>query len=62
MKQSKTNVPVYMIFFNRPDTLKKVFESVKEARPAQLFLACDGPREGRPDDVENVKKCKAFFR
>lgn len=34
----EVDVPVYMIFFNRPEPLKKVFESVKKARPSKLFL------------------------
>ncbi len=57
-KSWKVDVPVYMIFFNRPDTLKMVFDAVKEARPSKLFLACDGAREGRADDAENVARCK----
>ncbi len=54
----EVDVPVYMIFFNRPEPLKKVFESVKKARPSKLFLACDGPRTGRSDDIENIKTCR----
>ncbi|MBO5480976.1 MAG: hemolysin activation protein [Clostridia bacterium] len=56
--KAKTDVPVFMIFFNRPDTLKLVFEAVRQARPSTLFLACDGPRDNREDDKENIKKCK----
>ena len=36
-KPFKTDIAVAMIFFNRPDTLKKVFESVRNARPSKLF-------------------------
>lgn len=60
MEKWKIDVPVFMLFFNRPDTLEKVFESVKKAKPSKLFLTCDGPREGRKDDIENVEKCKAI--
>lgn len=58
MHESKTSVPVFLIFFNRPDTFRMVFDEVKKARPAQLFLACDGPRQGRMDDIMNTEKCK----
>lgn len=58
MKKWQIDVPVYLIFFNRPDTFAKVFESVKKAKPSKLFLVCDGAREGRKDDVENIKKCQ----
>ena len=55
---SKVDVPVLITFFARPDTLQKVFDSVKEARPSTLLLWQDGPRKGRQDDVENIKKCR----
>lgn len=52
------DLPVLLIFFNRPDTFEKVFEAVKKARPSKLFLACDGPRKDRPDDAEKIIECK----
>lgn len=52
------DVPVALVFFNRPDVFAKVFECVKMARPSKLFLILDGPRNNRPDDAENVEKCK----
>ena len=54
----KTDVPVFMIFFNRPDTLAEVFEAVKQAKPSKLFLACDGSRKGNKNDEEAVRLCK----
>ena len=58
MKDFKVDVPVLLIFFARPETLEKVFESIREARPSTLLLWQDGPREGRPDDIENIMKCR----
>lgn len=55
---SKIDVPVLITFFVRPDTLKKVFASVREARPSTLLLWQDGPRDNRPDDIENIEKCR----
>jgi len=52
------DLPVLLIFFNRPDTFQKVFEAVKKARPSKLFLACDGPREGNTNDAEKINECK----
>lgn len=60
MQRWKTNVPVYLNFFNRPDTFKYVFEAVREAKPRILFLACDGARENRSDDLDNTRKCQAI--
>ena len=58
MYKAKIDLPVLLIFFTRPDTLEKVFEKVKEARPSKLFLACDGPREGNANDVLKIEECK----
>lgn len=57
-KEWKIDVPVLLIFFARPDTLKQVFESIRETRPSTLLLWQDGPRENRPDDIENIQKCR----
>ena len=61
MKHSaKIDVAVLITFFARPDTLQRVFDSVKEARPTTLLLWQDGPRKNRPDDVENIQKCRSI--
>lgn len=36
--------PVLFIVFNRPDTTARVFEAIRQARPALLLVAADGPR------------------
>ena len=58
MKKWNIDVAVLCIFFARPEQFKKSFEAVKKARPRVLLLWQDGPREGRDDDVENIKKCR----
>lgn len=58
MEKWKVDVPVYLNFFNRPDTFGQVFEAVRRAKPSKLFLSCDGPRDGRPEDVLNIKQCQ----
>lgn len=58
MDKAKTNVPVMLLFFNRPQPLKRVFEAVREAKPKQLFLVQDGPRANRESDVENIQACR----
>ena len=55
---AKIDVPVLLIFFARPETFEKVFESVRQARPSTLLLWQDGPREGREDDVIGVQRCR----
>jgi len=44
--------PILFLIFNRPDSTQIVFNEIKKAKPAQLFVSADGPREGRPRDRE----------
>lgn len=55
---NQLNTPVALIFFTRPETLKKVFEEVRKVKPKQLFLIQDGPRDGKPDDISRIKECR----
>ncbi|MEM9474852.1 MAG: glycosyltransferase family 2 protein [Pseudomonadota bacterium] len=38
------NSPVLFLVFNRPETTARVFEAIRVAKPARLYVACDGPR------------------
>ena len=58
MNKWEIDVAVLCIFFARPEQFEKSFEAVRKARPKVLLLWQDGPREGREDDVENIKKCR----
>jgi len=55
---SMVDVPVMILFFNRPDTLQQVFNAVKKARPSTLLLVQDGAREGREGEEELVLQCR----
>lgn len=48
--------PVALIFFNRPETFKKVFDEVKKAKPNKLFLIQDGPRNEK--DEAKIAECR----
>ena len=50
--------PVLFFIFNRPQTTKKVFACIREARPSQLFIVADGPRAGRTDDNEKCERAR----
>lgn len=49
--------PVLVLAFNRPDTTRRVIESLRPVRPGRLFFAVDGPRESRNEgqQVEEVQ-------
>ncbi|HBE71611.1 MAG TPA: hemolytic protein HlpA-like protein [Planctomycetaceae bacterium] len=44
--------PILLLVFNRPDLTATTFESIRQARPQQLFIAADGPRIGRNNERE----------
>ncbi|MEG0034957.1 MAG: hypothetical protein RSC93_12280 [Erysipelotrichaceae bacterium] len=62
MKEYKVDVPVLMIFFNRPKQLEKSFEAIRKAKPSKLYLYQDGPRDGNMEDAMNVKKCQDIVK
>ncbi len=56
--QSKIDISVLLIFFNRPGCLSKVFEQIKIARPSRLFLYQDGARDGNEKDAAGIQQCR----
>ena len=49
-KSALVDAAVAIVFFNRDDTLKEVFKRISQARPSELFLIQDGPRENNEND------------
>jgi hypothetical protein len=50
--------PVLFLVFNRPATTRAVFESIRSMRPAELYVAADGPRPGVEDDAEKCEQTR----
>ena len=46
------SAPVLFIIFNRPDTTRRVFEQIRNAKPPRLYVAADGPRPNVPTDPD----------
>lgn len=55
-KPAKVDVAVLILFFNRPERLKEVFDEVRKARPSRLFLYQDGPRGEA--DMAGIEGCR----
>ena len=53
---AKTDIAVLLVFFNRPETFRLVFNEVRKARPSRLFLYQDGPRGER--DKAGIEACR----
>lgn len=49
---------VLLLVFNRPDTTARVFEAIRRARPALLYVAADGPRPGREGEAERCEEVR----
>lgn len=61
MTEWKLTTPVVLIIFNRPQTTRRVFEEIRSARPPRLFVICDGPRAGRPQEQRLVQEARAII-
>ncbi len=46
---------VLFVVFNRPEPTARVFEAIRKARPPRLYVAADGPRDGREGEAEKVE-------
>ncbi len=51
---------VLFIIFNRPDTTKRVFDKIREARPARLYIAADGPRPSNPSEQKICNEARSI--
>ena len=51
--------PILLLIFNRPTKTQQVFDQIKKAKPKQLFVAADGPRNsvaGEAKQCEDTRK------
>jgi hypothetical protein len=62
MKESAFETPVLFLIFNRPDTTKRVFNEIRRAKPAELYIAADGPRKTKPGELELCNKTRAIVK
>ena len=55
------NTPILFLIFNRPDTTKKVFNAIKKATPAKLYIASDGPREAKENEFKLCQESRSII-
>ena len=53
------NTPILFIIFNRPDVTARVFAEIRKAKPKQLFVVADGPRDSK---IGEKDKCEVTRR
>ena len=54
------STPVLLIAFNRPESTARVLRSLAEIKPQKLYVACDGPRSGRPGEARRCEVVRAL--
>jgi hypothetical protein len=54
--------PVLLLIFSRPDTTRRVFDTIRQARPTRLYVAADGPRPGHPTDAARCAATRAVVQ
>ncbi len=52
---------VLLIVFNRPEIARGLLECMRACRPAQLFIAADGPRPQHESDVQRCEETRRVF-
>ena len=54
--------PVLVVYFNRPEVLERTLRALAEFRPAEVYLASDGPRTTHQDDALLIARCHNTVR
>ena len=60
MNEFNLTTPIAFIIFNRPDTTKRVFEAIRLAKPEQLFIIADGPRNNKAGEEQKCLETRAI--
>lgn len=61
-KINRVDIAVLFIIFNRPQTTAQVFEAIRKAQPARLYVAADAPRTNNPADAVKCAEVKEIVK
>ena len=56
------DIAVLYIVFNRLDTVKKVFQRIREIKPSRFYVAADAAREGVEGEVEKCNEIREYIK
>ena len=59
MQEKSLKTAILFLVFNRPDTTRKSFEAIRQARPERLYIGADGARPEREGEQEKADACFA---
>ena len=54
--------PILLLIFNREDTTQKVFDVIRLQKPKYLFVAADGARKNKSDEVERCQRVRDIIK
>lgn len=54
-------VPILFLTFNRPEHTRRTLARIRAAAPARLYVHCDGARDGKPGEAEQVKMVRQII-
>lgn len=57
----QVDVPVLLLVFNRPEQTAQVIDAIKTWDIARLYVAADGPRSDRPEDVDLCERTRSLI-
>jgi hypothetical protein len=52
------STPVLFLIFNRPELTFQVLKAIQKVKPLRLFIAADGPRIDKPEDVDRCARAR----
>lgn len=55
------NSAILFLVFNRPELTRKVFESIRAAKPKRLYISADGPRAGKDGEIVKCNEVREIF-
>ncbi|MDR3000791.1 MAG: hypothetical protein LBU89_05950 [Fibromonadaceae bacterium] len=50
--------PILFIIFNRPEYTRESFAAIRQAKPKKLYIAADGPRQGKEGEKELCEEAR----
>lgn len=54
--------PILLITFNRPNHVRQVLAEIRKVQPEELYIAQDGPRVERPDDILKIQAVREVIK
>lgn len=58
----KHTTPILLITFIRPDHVREALTEIRKVQPSEIYIAQDGPRADRPDDMAKIQAVRDVIK